>query len=284
MRPLALALVALPWCAGAQGGHDHSLDSLARAVERETERYADRRAASAAGYRRIGPDFPGMGEHWLHPGALLSGAVDAARPTLLIYATINGKPQLLGAGFATTTDSASPVSHAPGWPEAWHEHSGLIDDESGVAPGRSAANATHVWVLHVWTKLPNPAGTFIPDNWALPFHRLGLSVPATADADAARALALIDGGDGYLRAVLTDANLRTPANAGAIDAIIARSRTEVGSLVPAPGAVVSDEALARLRHAWRTLGNSLREQLGAAVDQYLAPPHATAHQHMSGRI
>ncbi|MFL5581524.1 MAG: hypothetical protein ACJ8AO_14235, partial [Gemmatimonadaceae bacterium] len=215
-----LLAVALPAAGsaqpGAQAGHAmHAasaaraeLHSLAATAARLTARYADRRVAVVDGYRRIGSDFPGMGEHWLHPVALLAGGVDPARPTMLTYATIDGRPRLIGLGFVVTT-SGDAAPDVPGWPFAWHEHSGLLADESGAGrgPPDGRGSATHVWVLHAWTALENPDGRYAPDNWALPFARLGLDAPAGIDADAARALSLATGGGVYLRGVLADAGL-----------------------------------------------------------------------------
>jgi hypothetical protein len=259
-------------------------DSLAAAAAIGTTRYADRRAAAADGYRRIGPDFPGMGEHWLNTAVLLSGKLDANRPTILIYAPIAGEVKLLGVGFVTTTRGDETAHDIPGWPAAWHEHSGLLADESGVAPGANTHGGTHVWVLHAWTTLANPDGRFTPDNWALPFLRAGLDVPGHMDVDAARALAMLNGGDVYLRDVLTDAGLRTSARSGAIDSALERSRERVASLVSArrsPNAVSVDE-LSKLHEEWRAMSRSLRTLLGPDIDQYLAPPHAShteAHHH-----
>jgi hypothetical protein len=259
-------------------------DSLAAAAARGTTRYADRRAAAADGYRRVGPDFPGMGEHWLNTAMLLSGKLDANRPTILIYAPIAGEVKLLGVGFVATTRDDETAHGVPGWPETWHEHSGLFADESGVAPGARAQAGTHVWVLHAWTTLANPGGRFTPDNWALPFLRAGLDVPSHPDADAARALAMLNGGDVYLRDVLTDAGLRTSARSMAVDSALAGSRARVASLVSARHAAksLSEDELSALRGEWRTMSESLRTLLGPDVDQYLAPPHASpadAHHH-----
>src|SRR5512141_722095 len=103
MKAGIAAVLLVAQSALAQPRVNPRLDSLAEATAAATERFADRRVAAAEGYRRLGADFPGMGEHWLHPGALLSGAIDAKRPTILIYATIAGAPKLLGVGFVTTT-------------------------------------------------------------------------------------------------------------------------------------------------------------------------------------
>jgi len=278
IRRACALLLALPAALGAQ--HDAALDSLARATERAIARYADRAVASAEGYRRIGPDFPGMGEHWLHPALLLADRVDATRPTILIYATIGDAPMLLGAGFVTTTRGLARASGTPGWPAAWHEHSGLLADESGLSPGTSAGE-THVWVLHVWTSLANPNGRFAPDNWALPFVRAGLTAPPTVDVDAARALSLTTTGDRYLRDLLTDAGLRDSSNAERVDAAIADARTRVAAVTSAwraSGATPSGDAAA-LREEWIALERTLRGMIGPAVERVLAPPHSASLEH-----
>ncbi len=278
MRYATIALLALPALLNAQPQHAPSLDSLARAVDVGITRYADRREAVAVGYHRIGPVFPGMGEHWLNIGVLLDNVIDATRPTLLIYANIGDQPRLLGAGFATTTDQSRTSADVPGWPDAWHEHSGLLVDESGVKPSTNRGSGTHVWVLHVWTKLANPDGIFHADNWALPFARLGYAMPPGVDADAARALALLDGGDRYLRDVLGDAGLRSAENAASVDAVIARHRANAETAV---GAGMSGATLAQLKEVWRELRAALHERLGPRVDPLLEPPH-DAHHHPAG--
>jgi len=228
-----------------------------------------------------------MGEHWLHPGALLAGSLDPARPTLLTYASIDGRPTLLGLAFVVTTrgDAAADV---PGWPDAWHEHSGLLADESGAGAGRAQSRghdrareagngpATRVWVLHAWVALENPDGRYAADNWALPFVRAGLAAPAGVDADASRACSLVVGGDAYLRGVLTDAGLLEGGRAAAVDVALAGARTDVSAIVTrarARGAVLPAD-VAGLRAAWQTLGAALKAGLGPEVAPFLAPPHA----------
>lgn len=271
----------------AQWPASAALDSLSARTAVLTARYADRRQAVADGYRRLGPDFPGMGEHWLNPGVMLNGRIDAARPTLLTYATIDDSVRLLGVGFVTTTqgDAGNDPASVPGWPDAWHEHSGLLADESGARGDRpsESSTATHVWVLHVWTVLANPAGRYFPDNWALPFARAGLlppgesSVAMDADVDASRALALASGGDVYLRHVLTDADVRTAANAVRVDAVISVSRAATELVVQrarSTGRVEVGEVL-RLREIWRELARSLEQLVGPVVRPFLDPPHGT---------
>lgn len=284
---VALLCFALPGGVGAQNVASRSLDSLGDAAANAVARYADRRAAAADGYHRIGPDFPGMGEHWLHPATLLSGQVSAEQPTILIYATVAGAPALLGLGFVATTDAAHPTPDLPGWPNAWHEHSGLLSDESGVAPGNSTVGDTHVWVLHVWTTLPNADGRFAPDNWALPFVRAGLAAPARVNADAARAVSLVSGGDRYIRDVLTDAVVRTTANAVPVDSVIVYATERIARVVRDMRAMHETDgpALTSLATQWRALLRGLSIVTGGDVEKYLAPAHAqpALHSHTGQR-
>lgn len=274
-------LIGLCCTAHAQPRAVSSLDSLGDAAAVAAARYADRRMAASDGYHRIGPDFPGMGEHWLHPSVLLSGRVSAEQPTLLMYATIAGKPTLLGVGFVTTTDRDHPVRDVPGWPYAWHEHSGLLSDESGVAPGSTSSGDTHVWVLHVWTAFPNADGRFTPDNWALPFVRAGLAAPAAVNADAARAVSLASGGDRYVRDVLTDANVRGTSNSSSIDAAVATASARVTRMIGTmqigrAATAAEQDSLAR---EWTRLVATLTGIVGQSVERYLAPAHASSTAH-----
>lgn len=254
-----------------------SLDSLADLTAARIGRYADRSVAIAEGYRRIGTDFPGMGEHWLHPGALFAQRVDPERPTMLAYAEVNGTPTLLGAGYVVTTRGDEPAT-VPGWPEHWHEHSGALEDESGARVGLrdDSPDATHVWVLHIWSALPNPASRYDADNWTLPFARLGIAAPADVDHEMGRAFSLaVADGDRYLSGVLEGAGLLTPSTRPEVDAALGRARAvsaRVAASARVRGTLEADEALA-LRHAWHELAARLRSCLGPEVDQVLMPPH-----------
>jgi hypothetical protein len=241
-----------------------TIDSLIAEAARATQPFADRRVAVTAGYRRVGADFPGMGEHWLNVQALMRGTVDPARPTLLIYADIRGRPTLLGAGFAVITHGDSAPADLPGWPERWHEHSGLLDEESGARIDHvHNAIDTHFWVMHAWTMLDNPNGPFAADNWALPYLRTGRAIPEQVSPAAGRALSLTVGGDEFIRNLLTDANLRTNDNRQAVDSMVAAARSR---------AIVSLDDRS-LSDAWRELCEGLARILGPQVVALLEPNH-----------
>jgi hypothetical protein len=183
-----------------------ALQALLDSTRRGTAQFADRRAAIRAGYRRVGMDFPSMGEHWINPSKLISGEFDPGSPAILTYALINGEPRLLGVVYAVALGPHErPPTVAGGF---WHEHNGSIDDESllpehggdehSVVSSNDVAE-TRLAILHVWTVATNPAGIFVAENWALPFVRNGIEVPSPIPVSAARALALVSGGLEYYR-------------------------------------------------------------------------------------
>jgi len=194
---LALALAQQP-----------ALVACVAQVREGTSRYRGRNAAIADGYRALGPDAPGMGQHWMHPGLVLAGRFDPRHPQVLAYITVQGQPVLAGVAFAIPTDAgdASP-GLAPD--SAWHLHGRTIDEESFIAdhhhaPG-TTASGTRVAVLHAWVWQENPDGVFAPDNWSLPFVRLGLPVPVAFSRDAARSLSLaLPGGAAFMRRAFPD--------------------------------------------------------------------------------
>ena len=67
-------------------------EDLMRTVREATAKYHDHDVAVADGYRRIGGDFPAMGEHWIQIGLLFGGRRDPARPEFLTYVTVAGRP------------------------------------------------------------------------------------------------------------------------------------------------------------------------------------------------
>lgn len=184
----ALLLAALS--ATAAGAQDSA--AFLEAARRGSAPFQERAAAVRAGYRPLGPESPAMGQHWVHPGLLLADRIDPARPAILSYATVAGRPRLVGVAYVLPAGAAVPDGPAPR--HAWHVHDGTVMAEA-VQPDHDAHPAgdavpAGVAVLHAWIYVANPAGTFASDNWALPFVAAGLDPPATAAPDAARGLSL----------------------------------------------------------------------------------------------
>jgi hypothetical protein len=205
VRFAALLLVAL-----ATGAAGQSADFIARA-RAGTASYRDVEMARAAGYRPVGPDFPGMGRHWIHPGLILRDTLDPSAPPILEYAEIGGRLSLVGVAYAKLVHDATPPAGLPVPPAAWHFHQGTVEEESflrshaGVVHGAPGADREpRIAVLHAWIWLENPDGLLATDNWALPYARLGYAMPPGASRESARALALAagDAGRNFVTALL----------------------------------------------------------------------------------
>jgi hypothetical protein len=177
----------------------HASDDVEDFVERlanGTLRFRDRAVAAGEGYRPLGPDFPGMGEHWVQPGRVFAGDVDPACPPILTYAELAGRVTLVGAAFTHFLDpSVEPPSLFEG-AASWGRQQ--MDEEVLFLTHQPFGHGDVRWlqraaIVHTWL-LDNPRGVTEQNNWRLPFLRLGLEAPAGAPMDAARALSLLAGG------------------------------------------------------------------------------------------
>jgi hypothetical protein len=208
-----------------------------------TARYRDQAAAMADGYRRIGPDFPTMGEHWLSSSIAVLPEVDPAHPPILEYVTVNGKPVLAGVAYTQLVRDGSPQAPIPAPPSAWHFHRGSVDEESFVlshaaAPGDNPAPAgPRIAVLHAWLWLENPSGLFATDNWTLPWRRLGLEPPSWIGTGSTGELAaaLAAGGDRYFATLLRYREDLTPEQASRVTAILEDHRRAIHALLKDTG-------------------------------------------------
>jgi len=250
---LVLALVA------AQTASTDITTFVARA-RAGTERYHELSAAIADGYRALGPDAPGMGVHWVNVRLAIAGRVDAARPAFLTYITVAGRPALAGTGYVVPLGPGEEPPEAPAGRHAWHFHSRSVIQES-VAPGRHTPNAVHegprVAVLHAWVWRENPDGVFAPENWALPYYRLGLEVPARATKEAAQALALAsDEGSEYYADRL---HLMSADHDASAEGVLRRYEDAVRAWLTRRGeAALGPNDLAWLADTWQALSEELR--------------------------
>ncbi|MEO7503001.1 MAG: hypothetical protein ABIW94_10235 [Gemmatimonadaceae bacterium] len=218
-------------------------------ARKSAELFAERSAAISAGYRRVGMDFPSMGEHWVNPRLVFEGKFDAARPAMLTYSVVNGNAVLLGVVFAIPLDPGQqPPAHF-GSDAIWHEHNGSLAEESMLPEHHTASPsgaAVRLAILHAWVRAPNPDGVFAAENWALPFIRLGLSVPPGFPKGAARAVSLLSGGERYFLELGRDSSglLAHSLNAcaEAAQTIVSRARSR--------GGVLTAAEIHRLDEAW----------------------------------
>jgi hypothetical protein len=285
---LAAAGVTLPAAAQTQSHHHVrpaedsaavavAADAFVAAAREATQRYHDRAAAIAEGFRPLGPDFPAMGEHWVHPGRMVEGRLDVTRPQALSYAVIDGRPVLTGVIYARPLRPGEPLPDfpEPGYP--WHDHAGAIDEESvllhHIPTDGDGAGRVRLTMLHAWVWTDNPEGVFRADNWALPFLRLHLDVPTRIEADAARMLSLLTGGDGYYRTLLGALARPTTDEAASATQRIAAARADLASWLPTTlrGRVVPAEALDVLSARWRELWVDIAAELRPEAAARLAP-------------
>ena len=256
----ACALGAQPgWAQSAPRSAD--VDTFVARVRQSTLRYQDQGEALKDGYRRIGPDFPSMGEHWVNRAIIMQGGVDPLRPPILEYITSGGRAVLAGVAYASLVYGPALPSAIPAPPGAWHYHAGSVDEESFIASHAAggAVDTTpgpRIAVLHAWLWAENPAGLFATDNWALPWLRLGISPPAGgAGADSVTLMAaLAAGGEHYFTTML---RLRGGLDAEATDRIAGifsqyAERLRAGRLTPSELAI-----------AWSGMDAELRRVCGA---------------------
>jgi hypothetical protein len=282
MPPTGLALLGAATIDSSLAGPppaspETSADSVAELAAPLVARFADQRVAAEAGYTKIGTDYPGMGEPWISFSALASKTIDPANPVLLFYAPVDGRVSLVSVGYVVTTrGSAAPVG-AAAWPQLWHEHAGVLVEDS--VPARAPAGAAptdsllpRVWVLHLWTGLPNAEGAWQPDNWQLPFARLALRLAAPPSYEAGRAASLtVARGDAYLLKLLEDANFNVAPNSRTV-ARVAAARDRAAAILRGRSSL--DQAqLDALALTWRTLVQQLQEVDGDRVLPYLARSH-----------
>lgn len=237
---------------------------FSKAVRRATARYQEQAAAITDGYRRIGPDFPSMGEHWISIPLIVSGTVDPDHPPILEYATLEGRPTLVGVAYTQLLRSGLPAAPLPALPADWHYHAGTVDEESfilghaghaGRAHAGAGAEGPRIAVLHAWVWVDNPAGLFATDNWALAYLRLGLPVPPrVGPVPATLALALAAGGESYFQTLLELRYHPEPEEVRAVRELLADQAAAIREEV-APGRAPAPEALTR---RWLDLEGAIR--------------------------
>jgi len=244
--------------------------AFASAARAATSRYASQEVAIADGFRRVGGDFPAMGEHWVNLAQVMADTFAATKPSVLTYIRVDGKPQLAGVGYTkllATGQSLPDFAPARGY---WHEHNGSIVEESfrGHDESPSVEGAPHLAILHAWIWMPNPDGLFVTDNWTLPFARLGLSSPNEPDGDASRAAALLTNAD-YYREALSAELAPTSEERERLDSVIDRFARQADTAIrPAVrrGQLTDNErdALARLWPAfWASLSSAAPTRVAA---------------------
>jgi hypothetical protein len=234
------------------GGQDEEIDVFITAARAGTAPYHDRARAIADGYRRIGPDSPGMGEHWINPALVTLGQLDPARPQILSYVPTAEGPRLIGVAYALALREGEvpPASAIPC--TAWHAHTGTVADEAlslhsaamnGAAPAHAGecdggghhhhggAAAVRLATVHAWIWQDNPDGVFAPDNWSVPFVRQGIEPDPSGSTSAGRALALAAGDAGYFSSLLRTHARLSPSEAARAEEILGEAGRRVAAMM-----------------------------------------------------
>jgi hypothetical protein len=232
-----------------------------------TRRFRTRSEAIRSGYRRLGPDFPGMGEHWVHTGRIVAGALDPALPPVLSYVVVKGEARLVGVAFTLPLAPGEEPPAAPFGVDVWHDHSGAVDEETLLLNHPSSMHegggGFRLSMVHVWTDVENPDGPLAQNNWRLPWIRVGLTPPIHPDAEAARGLSLAYGGRDFYRALVRRATeLDAGEEAGVRKALDTWARAVEAqveqALTQSHEGIVEESALV---DAWRGLWTEIRSRV-----------------------
>lgn len=267
--------------AAAQSGA--ALHDFLAEVERASRRFESVDSAIAAGYRKLGPDFPGMGEHWIHPGLVIAGALDPARPPVVAYTSFGTERRLVGVAYTRVLGPDEDPPAGPFPPAAWHDHTGGVDEESlllaGPASMHPPESGFRLAMVHVWTTVANPEGVLAQNNWGLPFHRAGLDVPGDVSSEAARALSLAGVGSAFYEQLLREGiglrgeELQVAIAAFESGASAVRAWLDGEDLARAENPAGEDgarSATAELEEVWAGVWRALDEGLGPEARQRLA--------------
>lgn len=242
-----------------------------------TRRYQLQANAIADGFRRVGVEFPEMGEHWVSARRVLEDTLVPARPSVLIYVNVGAEARLAGVGYtALLHPGEEPPDIGPGR-GFWHEHNGTVADESfplahhlsDTAPsaGHGRELPLRLSVLHAWAWVPNADGPFVTENWSLPALRVGANAPVAMPRDAMRALALASDTTGYyalmIRTGIADAaRPLVEAEDRAVMDVLADHRARAASEVtPLRGGAAPEVAGERLASIWYSLWLTLERSL-----------------------
>jgi hypothetical protein len=144
-----------------------------------TAKYQDVHAAEAAGYQKLGGDFPGMGTHYVL--TMEPTKFDIEKPPILLYvknSDAQGGYTLGGVGYlydAPAGPDGQPVN--PPFPKSlalWHQHDNIcmlpnLDNPHALTESQCREKGGHFtaktpWLVHAWIWKDNPSGVFSPEN------------------------------------------------------------------------------------------------------------------------
>jgi hypothetical protein len=285
--PAAHGQLATDRATAALSAREPGVAEFVARARQGTARYRDQQAAIDAGFKRVGVDFPAMGEHWVSLQRIMSDSFDAARPSVLTYVRVGGVPTLVGVAYTALLE---PGDSLPSFGVArpfWHEHNGTVVEESFPLAGRAIPpepGEAHLAILHAWVWADNPDGVFTTDNWSLPYMRAGVPTPTAATAELAGALALGTGGADYYLLAARNAGRLSDAEALNADRLLRAESTRIADhLARAPTRRSLDPADEReLVERWRALWDAVAGVAPDRADSIRALVHAGEGAHERG--
>lgn len=168
----------------------NTLAQLDRAKQ-ATAKYQDVHVAEADGYHQMGPDFPGMGVHFVQ--TLEPKSFDVEKPPILLYEKDAGSGAYTLVGVVYLWNGAAGPDGQPldpPFPKSlarWHRHSSLcmlpgIANPHGFNENQCRDKGGHFvaetpWMLHAWIWKDSPSGVFSSENRAI---GTGVTGPHTA--------------------------------------------------------------------------------------------------------
>ena len=266
-RTALSGLVCIAAVARAQTTANAGRDRFVADARAGTAQYQNVSMAIADGFKRVGVEFPAMGEHWVSLSRVLENRFDARRPSVLINITTRGTRQLAGGGYTALLGDGDQPPRTAATAADWHEHNGSVIDESlpvhghdhkhsDLAPEAAALGATRLAILHVWAWANNPAGTFVTENWSLPLTRRGMS-PRKLRAATVRALSLANDSASYYEQTLRTSLGLSAVESQRVHAILDARRADArAELKKRP--ILDEDALGRI---WTSLWTDLDTKL-----------------------
>jgi hypothetical protein len=271
VRRIAIFLVvATVRLAGAQSAD--ATPRMLSAAREGTMRYRTIDSAIADGFKRVGVEFPAMGEHWVNLPRVLENRFDPARPSVLTYITENGRRRLAGVAYTALLAPGDQPPNSAAAPSYWHEHNGSVAEESlplhhaaGMATD-AGPGAPRLSILHAWIWLANPAGPFVTDNWTLPLARLGIDASRrTLSPEMIRGLSLATDSAGYYEQTIETSLTPNDAETKLIRGIVERHRAAARAELRRDPTL---QDASRIAAAWTSLWADLEKSLprdGAAL-------------------
>jgi hypothetical protein len=151
-------------------------------AKQATAKYQDVHVAEAEGYKVVGPDFPGMGIHFIQ--TMQVSGFDVTKPPILLYqkdSAAAGGYTLVGVSYLwNAPEGPDGQPENPPFPKSlavWHRHDNIcvlahIENPHGLSESQCKAQggefvAKTPWLVHAWIWKENPTGVFSADNPAL---------------------------------------------------------------------------------------------------------------------